>query len=221
MGMFTVIFRKLLNTTNYSRKYCKNIVMSDIEQGKKTAAYAAVNDYVINNMKLGIGSGSTIVYAVERLAEIVKTKGFEVICVPTSFQAKQLIIDNKLQLADLNSVPELDVVIDGADEVDDKLTLIKGGGGAQTQEKIVASCCKTFIVIADDRKCSNHLGENWKKGIPIEVISTCYKPIMQKIEKLYGGKCELRLAKQKAGPVVTDNGNFLIDWKFEKDYSDQ
>nr|XP_033808276.1 ribose-5-phosphate isomerase isoform X2 [Geotrypetes seraphini] len=171
---------------------------------------------VENNQALGIGSGSTIVHAVHRLAERVKQENLNVVCVPTSFQARQLILQNGLTLTDLDRHPELDVAIDGADEVDSDLNLIKGGGGCLTQEKIVAGCAKSFIVIADYRKDSQSLGEQWKKGIPIEVIPMAYVPVAKTLASRFGGVAELRLAVSKAGPVVTDNGNFLLDWKFDK-----
>lgn len=189
--------------------------MDPVEMSKKAAAIKAVDNHVRGGDAVGIGSGSTIVYAVEHLASLVSRNAFKVVCVPTSFQAKQLIRENILPLSDLEEYPELDVAIDGADEVDSDLTLIKGGGGCLTQEKIVASCAKTFIVVADHRKDSTKLGENWTKGIPIEVIPMAYVPIQHRLEKL-GGNAELRMAKAKAGPVVTDNGNFILDWKFNK-----
>ncbi|XP_010708959.1 ribose-5-phosphate isomerase [Meleagris gallopavo] len=111
---------------------------------------------------------------------------------------------------------QLDVAIDGADEVDSDLNLIKGGGGCLTQEKIVAGYAKCFIVIADYRKKSESLGEQWKKGIPIEVIPMAYVPVTRALTKNFGGAAELRMAVSKAGPVVTDNGNFILDWKFDK-----
>lgn len=187
--------------------------MSDLAAGKKAAAVKAVNDYVKTNQKLGVGSGSTIVFAVERLAERVKQEKLQVVCVPTSFQARQLIIDNGLTLGDLETHPELDVAIDGADEVDKDLNCIKGGGGCQTQEKIVAANAKTFVVIADYSKKSSSLGEKWTKGLPIEVLPFAYKPVKLRLEKM-GGAAELRMAQRKAGPVVTDNGNLILDWKF-------
>ncbi|KFP07083.1 Ribose-5-phosphate isomerase, partial [Calypte anna] len=160
-----------------------------------------------NNQVLGIGSGSTIVHAVHRLAERVKQENLTIVCIPTSFQdfhAKFLLF------------PQLDVAIDGADEVDSDLNLIKGGGGCLTQEKIVAGYAKCFIVIADYRKKSKSLGEQWKKGIPIEVIPMAYVPVTRALTKNFGGAVELRMAVSKAGPVVTDNGNFILDWKFDK-----
>ncbi|XP_063156459.1 ribose-5-phosphate isomerase isoform X1 [Candoia aspera] len=186
------------------------------EEAKKLAACAAVNNHVQTNHVLGIGSGSTIVHAVHKLAERVKKENLNIVCIPTSFQARQLILQNGLTLSDLDRHPELNVAIDGADEVDSDLSLIKGGGGCLTQEKIVAGCAKSFIVIADYRKKSKNLGEQWKKGIPIEVIPMAYVPITRLLAKKFGGFTELRMAVNKAGPVVTDNGNFLLDWKFDK-----
>uniref|UniRef100_A0A8D2N1M0 ribose-5-phosphate isomerase n=1 Tax=Zonotrichia albicollis TaxID=44394 RepID=A0A8D2N1M0_ZONAL len=163
------------------------------EEAKKRAAFAAVDKHVQNNQVLGIGSGSTIVHAVQRLAERVKEENLTIVCIPTSFQARQLILQNGLTLSDLDRNPELDVAIDGADEVDSDLNLIKGGG-----------------------KKSDSLGEQWKKGVPIEVIPMAYVPVTKALTKKFGGVAELRMAVNKAGPVVTDNGNFILDWKFDK-----
>ncbi|NXU94864.1 RPIA isomerase, partial [Xiphorhynchus elegans] len=138
------------------------------------------------------------------------------VCSLLGAQARQLILQNGLTLSDLDRHPELDVAIDGADEVDSELNLIKGGGGCLTQEKIVAGYAKCFIVIADYRKKSENLGEQWKKGIPIEVIPMAYVPVTRALTKKFGGVVELRMAVSKAGPVVTDNGNFILDWKFDK-----
>ncbi|KAH1169661.1 ribose-5-phosphate isomerase [Mauremys mutica] len=186
------------------------------EEAKRAAAWAAVDNHAKNNQVLGIGSGSTIVPVVHRLAERVKQENLNVVCIPTSFQARQLILQNGLSLSDLDRHPELDVAIDGADEVDSDLSLIKGGGGCLTQEKIVAGYAKCFVVVADYRKNSKNLGEQWKKGIPIEVIPMAYVPVTRALTRKFGGVAELRMAVRKAGPVVTDNGNFILDWKFDK-----
>lgn len=188
-----------------------------LEGAKKLAAYRAVDDFVSRDMVLGVGSGSTIVYAVERLKEVVATKKLNVICIPTSFQAKQLILSNNLRLGELDTNPQLDLVIDGADECDKDMTLIKGGGGCLLQEKIVASCAKQMVVIADYTKDSLRLGDNYKKGIPIEVIPMAYVPIKRRIENEFQGECKLRMAVAKAGPCVTDNGNFILDWIFDRE----
>ena len=146
---------------------------------------------------MGVGSGSTsnlpvtylfdldilfflpsfqVVYAIERLAEKVKKEKLNIKFIPTSFQSRQLLIKNNLQLGDLELLEErIDVTIDGADEVDSQLNCIKGGGGCHLQEKIIAYAAKKFVVIADGRKKSVHFGENWKNGIPIEVLPLAYK----------------------------------------------
>jgi len=184
-----------------------------IELGKKTAAEKAVEENVKKNMILGIGSGSTVVYAVKKIVEMNKKNDLNLKCIPTSFQSYQLIVENGLNLVSLGQYPEIDLDIDGADEIDKDLNLIKGGGGCLVQEKIIASNSKELIIIADYRKNSKNLGENWKKGVPIEVIPIAYVPLMKKLEKL-GGKPILRMAQAKAGPLITDNGNFIIDVNF-------
>lgn len=189
--------------------------MSDdlIEKGKRAAANKAVEENVKKGMILGIGSGSTVVYAVERIAELNNANSLNLKCIPTSFQSYQLIVENGLSLVSLDQYPELDLDIDGADEIDNDLNLIKGGGGCLVQEKIIASNSKKLVIIADYRKNSGLLGEQWKKGVPIEVIPMSYIPLMKKLEKL-GGSPKLRMARAKAGPLVTDNGNFIIDVDF-------
>jgi ribose 5-phosphate isomerase A len=109
-------------------------------------------------------------------------------------------------------------VIDGADECDPCLNLIKGGGGCQLQEKIVAACGRKMVVIADYRKKSQELGEQWKKGIPIEVVPMAYVPVMNNL-KSFGLDPVLRMAQNKAGPVVTDNSNFVVDAKFSQPHN--
>lgn len=202
---------------NLARQVTQRI-MTTIIDAKKAAAYKAVNEYVKNGFKVGVGSGSTIVFAIDRLAERVHKEKLNIICVPTSFQSRQLLIKNQLTVGELEIYPQLDICIDGADEVDSNLNLIKGGGGCLLEEKIVASCAKILVIIADYTKNSEKLGDKYKKGIPIEVVPMAYKPVKQVIEKKFGGDLELRMAIAKAGPVVTDNGNFILDWKnFKQD----
>ncbi|KAJ6646017.1 Ribose-5-phosphate isomerase [Pseudolycoriella hygida] len=188
-----------------------------LESSKRVAAYKAVDEWVKPNTAIGIGSGSTVIYAVERLKQRVVNENIKVFCVPTSFQARQLIISNGLILSDLEAHPELDCAIDGADEADANLTLIKGGGGCLLQEKVVASCAQSLIIVADYTKDSTKLGQQYRKGIPIEVVPMAYVPVKRKIEGLFGGSVNLRMSVAKAGPCVTDNGNFLLDWQFPTD----
>ncbi|CAI5743060.1 unnamed protein product [Peronospora destructor] len=190
-------------------------MLSPLEQSKRTAARQAVDECVQSGFVVGIGSGSTVVYAAEHLGELVKEQKLtNVRCIPTSFQSKQLIAQHKLILTSLDECPVIDVTIDGADEVDLQLNCIKGGGGCQLQEKIVAFAAKKFVVIADYRKESKKLGEQWVQGVPIEVVPMAHVPLMHKMEQDFCGSPILRMAKCKAGPVVTDNGNFVLDVNF-------
>lgn len=185
-----------------------------IEKAKKFCAYAAVDSNLdINKDKvIGIGSGSTVVYVAERVGQLAKNSG--VVCVPTGFQSKQLIIENGLRLGTLEEFPEIDVAFDGADEIDSSLNCIKGGGGCLLQEKLVADSAKRFILVADDRKNTGILGRHWTQGVPIEVVPTAYTKIIRQLKQI-GGKPTVRLGgKAKAGPVITDNGNFIIDCDF-------
>uniref|UniRef100_A0A146L595 ribose-5-phosphate isomerase n=1 Tax=Lygus hesperus TaxID=30085 RepID=A0A146L595_LYGHE len=217
--LLRVASNRVFSGVRYSTRIMTGTISDLKEQAKKKAAFAAVDEHVKDGMILGVGSGSTIVYAVERLAERVTQEKLKVVCVPTSFQAHQLIVQNKLILGSLDTTPELDCAIDGADEVDSDLTLIKGGGGCQTQEKIVASCARKLVIVADYTKDSKNLGEQYKK-IPIEVIPLSYVPVSLKVSDRFGGNTQLRMGKMKAGPVVSDNGNFIIDWFFPEGITD-
>ncbi|XP_055902778.1 ribose-5-phosphate isomerase [Eupeodes corollae] len=201
-------------TRSFSKSYSTKM---SLNEAKKIAAFKAVDEWVNSNTAIGIGSGSTVVFAVERLSQRVKNEGLHVVCIPTSFQARQLIVENGLVLGDLDRNPHLDCAIDGADEVDSDMVLIKGGGGCMLQEKVVASCADKLIIIADYTKNSTKLGEQYRKGIPIEVIPMAYVPIKNRIESSFGGCLNLRMAVAKAGPCVTDNANFVLDWQFDDD----
>jgi ribose 5-phosphate isomerase A len=181
-----------------------------VEDAKRAAAFQAVDENLKNHKIVGIGSGSTVVYAVKRIADWGRK---DLICIPSSFQATQLIVANGLALGSLDQYPEVEVTFDGADEIDANLNLIKGGGACQVQEKILAYNSKRLIIVADFTKDSKYLGEKWKKGIPIEVIPSAYVPIMKKIAEMKG-KPVLRMGVNKAGPVITDNGNFIVDADF-------
>ncbi|MHA1975611.1 MAG: ribose 5-phosphate isomerase A [Candidatus Hodarchaeales archaeon] len=184
-----------------------------IERAKIAAARLAISQNIHDGVIIGVGSGSTIVYAVHELAALVLKNNWKIMCIPTSYQAKNLIIDNKLPLGSLDQYPELDIAIDGTDEITLDLNLIKGGGGCLVQEKIVADNAKKVIIIADWRKVSSLLGEYWIKGVPIEIIPEVRVPITQKLKNL-GGEVKLRKGIAKIGPLITDNGNFILDVNF-------
>ena len=139
-----------------------------IELAKKNAGYAAVDDFITDGMVIGIGSGSTVVYAVERLIQRVQQENLHVTCIPTSFQATQLIVEGGLPLGDLSRFPVIDVDIDGADEVDANLNLIKGGGGCHVQEKIIAppSCQLELFCLITTKQ---FVPETKKRTVPISI----------------------------------------------------
>eukprot|EP00301_Raphidiophrys_heterophryoidea_P008978 c13275_g1_i1.p1 GENE.c13275_g1_i1~~c13275_g1_i1.p1 ORF type:complete len:245 (-),score=88.47 c13275_g1_i1:125-859(-) len=180
---------------------------------KRAAARRAVDLNVKDGMVVGVGTGSTAAFVVERLGELVHS-GWGLVCIPTSHQSRQLIIENKLHLGALDTHPHMDVVIDGCDESDSHLNLIKGGGGALMQEKIVAYFATKFVVVADHHKESTVLGQHWKAGVPVEVCPFAYVAVQQHIASQLAGVPHLRMAVRKAGPVVTDNGNFILDVDF-------
>lgn len=191
--------------------------MSKVEDAKKAAAYKAVDENLPKDAKsIGLGSGSTVVYVAQRLGELNKSArggqlGFKV--VPTGHQSLDLLLDNDLLLGNLEREVELDVAFDGADEVDGDMNLIKGGGGCLLQEKLVASASKRFVVVADHRKRSKtKLGSSWTKGIPIEVVPNAHSKVAQELYKIGAKDVILRSGLPgKAGPVITDNSNCILD----------
>jgi len=163
---------------------------------------------------VGLGTGSTTAYAIQALGDRLKSGDLKDIKgVPTSFQAIVLARQNNIPLVTLDEIETIDVAIDGADEVDPHKNLIKGGGAAHTQEKIVDSLATLFIVVVDSGKLVEHLGSTFL--LPVEVIPMAVTPVMRAIAKL-GGKPELRMGIKKAGPVITDQGNLVIDVKFDR-----
>lgn len=189
--------------------------MSLVEKAKKAAAYRAVDENFPKVAKvIGVGSGLTVVYVAERLGQRADKKDF--VCVLTGFQSRQLIIENGLTLGQIEQFPTVDVAFDGADEVDSLLNLIKGGGACLFQEKLVASAAKEFVIVADYRKQSPLLlGKLWTQGIPIEVVPNLYVVVTRQLKEMGARKVQLRQGgAAKAGPVVTDNNNLLIDADF-------
>ncbi|MBD1834800.1 ribose-5-phosphate isomerase RpiA [Trichocoleus sp. FACHB-90] len=162
---------------------------------------------------VGLGTGSTTAYAIEFLGDRIKKGELKDIKgIPTSFQASVLAKQYGIPLTTLDEVDHIDIAIDGADEVDPQHNLIKGGGAAHTREKIVDALAEQFIVVVDSSKIVDRLGSTFP--VPVEVIPLAMTPVMRAIEKL-GGKPELRMGVKKAGPVITDQGNMVIDVKFD------
>jgi len=180
------------------------------ERAKKNAASEAVK-HVKDGFTVGLGSGTTAAYAIQEIGKIIRDKEWHVLGVPTSHQASLLAIECGIPITTLNENPKLDLTIDGADQIDNRLDMIKGMGGALTREKIVASASKQTIIIADETKLVKKLGADCP--VPVEVLPLAASVVMSKIRKL-GGKPVLRGGEGKVGPVITDNGNFLIDAYF-------
>lgn len=197
--------------------------MSQISQSeqKVLAARTAVETLVakgliFSGMKIGLGTGSTALPAVKRLSEFIADGTLKDIkAVPTSFQTENACIDWGIPVysfKDRSIDGELDLAIDGADEIDRDCNCIKGGGAALLREKIVAYNAKKFVIVADSSKAVDSLGT--KFALPVEVIAEAYVPVKKAMEKL-GATVVLREGVRKCGPVITDNGNQIIDclWK--------
>ncbi|KXN82955.1 Ribose-5-phosphate isomerase, partial [Leucoagaricus sp. SymC.cos] len=193
--------------------------LSPIESSKRLAAYTAVDHHIKpEHTLIGIGSGSTVPYVVERIVQQGVEANKNRVFVPTGFQSKQLIVDAGLNLGDIDEYPSIDVTVDGADEVDSNLNCIKGGGACHLREKVLAEAAKTFIVVADFRKNSEYLGTTWAPGVPVEVVPFAYAKVLRQLKEVLGSpNAALRMAVKKAGPVVTDNGNFVIDAPFNRE----
>jgi ribose 5-phosphate isomerase A len=177
------------------------------DQEKRAAAEAAV-ELVQSGQIVGLGSGSTATYFVRLLAERVR-QGLKVVGIPTSQATKELAEQLGIPLTTLEAHPEIDIDIDGADEIDPQLNLIKGGGGAFLREKIIASASKRFVVIGDSAKQVKRLG---KFPLPVEVIAFAKSLITPQIQKL-GAKVALR--RHPDGSVyVTDEGHHILDCTF-------
>jgi ribose 5-phosphate isomerase A len=180
------------------------------EEAKKRAASEAVK-HVQDNLIVGLGSGSTAAYVIQQIGEKIRLEGLRILGIPTSHQAMMLAVHFSVPLTTLNEHPQLDLAIDGADQIDRDLNLIKGGGGALTREKIVASAAKQFVIVADETKLVEKLGTN--HTMPIEVLPFALPTVMVKLRELKGTPI-LREGGGKVGPVVTDNGNFVVDANF-------
>jgi len=178
-----------------------------IEEAKKRAAQEAVK-HVKNGHIIGLGSGSTAAYAIQEIGKLVAQKKWRILGVPTSHQAFLLAVDCGVQITTLDEHPRIDLTIDGADQIDRELNLIKGMGGALAREKIVASASKQNVTVADETKLAKRLGSN--HPVPVEVLPFAVGIVVPKMRQV-GGNPILRTWIGKVGPVVTDNGNFILD----------
>lgn len=182
----------------------------DTNNLKQLAALEAVK-YVKSNMVLGLGTGSTTKFALIEIGRLIKEKVLgNIVAVPSSYQTEMLANKYGIPLTFINTHPRIDLTIDGADEVDKYLNLIKGGGGALLREKVLAQNSKKNIIIIDESKFSNKLGEKW--SVPIEVLEFALEAERIFLEEL-GAQVKLRKCSE-GNPFNTDEGNMILDANF-------
>jgi ribose 5-phosphate isomerase A len=185
--------------------------LASIEDAKRKAVLKAVQP-IRNGWIIGVGSGTTTAYALAEIARLAKSRRFELSVVPTSHQIENLAISHGLRIQSMNEAHTIDYAIDGADQVEvPSLNVIKGGGAALLREKVVDSTARKLAIVVDEAKLSKHLGD--KQPIPLEVLPFAYKSVQVRVTNM-GGRARLREGDGKAGPVVTDNGNFILDADF-------
>jgi ribose 5-phosphate isomerase A len=175
---------------------------------KKVVGYEAAK-LVRDGDVVGLGTGSTTHFFIEKLGHRIENEEISIMGVPTSYQSFFLARDSSIPITTLEE-HDVDIAVDGADEVDPELNLIKGGGAAHTLEKIVDESAARFVVIVDGTKMVDKLGSF---PVPVEVIPHATRSVKKHLMEM-GGIPTMRMAQRKDGPVVTDNGNFIYDVKF-------
>jgi len=181
-----------------------------VDELKKAAAMAAVEQVPTGSI-VGLGTGSTLAYFIRDLGERIHKGSLQIIGVPTSLQARLLAKEYGIPIRDPMDVDHVDITIDGADEVDPAGNVIKGGGGAHVTEKLVAALSERFVIVVDETKLVQTLGE--KFPVPVEVIAPALSFALKCLEDL-GGQPALRTGAGKIGPVISDLGNPIIDAHF-------
>jgi ribose 5-phosphate isomerase A len=176
---------------------------------KQIAGERAV-EYVKDGMVVGLGTGSTVYFTIKKLGMLV-SEGLDIIGIPTSIQSEKIALESQIPLSTLEEHPQIDITIDGADEVDPNLNLIKGMGGALFREKIVATASKMEVIVVDPSKMVEILGT--KSPLPVEVSSFGWKICFEKLKTL---GCSPQLRKKDKEPLISDNKNYIIDCQFEK-----
>ena len=185
--------------------------MADLQTQMKQAVADAAVDQIKDGMVLGLGSGSTAALMIKGLgAKLSAGTLKDIVGVTTSFQGEVLAAELNIPLLSLNAVDRIDLAIDGADEVDPGFQLIKGGGACHVQEKLVAARADRYVVVVDSTKLVDRLNLGFL--LPVEVLPGAWRQVQQQLSSM-GGTAELRMAQRKAGPVVTDQGNLVLDVK--------
>ena len=186
--------------------------MSDLQDRMKQAVAEAAVQQIRDGMVVGLGSGSTAALMIQGLgAKLQSGELKDIIGVTTSFQGEVLAAELGIPLKSLNAIDRIDLAIDGADEVDPSFQLIKGGGACHVQEKLVARRADRFVVVVDSTKLVDTL--NLAFLLPVEVLPGAWRQVQAELQTL-GAEAQLRMAVRKAGPVVTDQGNLVLDARF-------
>ena len=202
--------------------------MASQDELKQMTGYKSVDDHVESGMVVGLGTGSTAYFAVERLGQKLKSGELkDIIAIPTSERTREQAESLGIPLCTLNEKSVLDVAIDGADEVDPNLALVKGGGGALLREKMVEVMAKKFVVIVDDSKLCKGLGPGFP--LPVEITPFCHMHTLRTIAALpsvAGSEAVLRMGSSSTNKpdgdeiAVTDNGNYIVDLHFKEPIKD-
>jgi len=179
------------------------------EEMKKLAAEKAC-EFIEDGMILGLGTGSTVEYALKKIGKMVN-EGLKIKGIPTSFRTKKTANEEKIPLTTLEENPNIDLTIDGADEVDSQLRLIKGGGGALTREKMIAYYSKKVIIVIDETKVVKMLGIDF--SLPVEVVKFGWTSTKEKLKEF---NCNVELRKIMNNPYITDNSNYILDCEFDR-----
>lgn len=187
--------------------------MTDRNQTKESPEKKAAGIYAASLVKdgdaVGLGTGSTVAYTIKELGRRVREEKLNIVGVVTSYQSEAIAIEAGVPLTTLAQTPKLTIAIDGADQFDEKFFAIKGGGAAHTREKIVSMSADRFVIVSDPGKRAKTLSV----AVPIEVMPFAKELVISTLKEL-GGEPVLRAAAKKDGPVITDNGNFVIDCAF-------
>ena len=192
--------------------------MSDLQNQMKQAVAQAAVEQFRDGMIVGLGSGSTAALMIKGLGQRLASGQLkDIVGVTTSFQGEVLAAELGIPLRSLNAVDRIDLAIDGADEVDPAFQLIKGGGACHVQEKLVAARAERFVVVVDSTKLVDRLNMGFL--LPVEVLPGAWRQIQQQLSAM-GGTAELRMANRKAGPIVTDQGNLVLDVRFDGGIAD-
>jgi ribose 5-phosphate isomerase A len=192
--------------------------MSDLQDQMKQAVATAATEQIQSGMVVGLGSGSTAALMIQALgAKLQRGELSDIVGVTTSFQGEVLAAELGIPLRSLNAIDRIDLAIDGADEVDPAFQLIKGGGACHVQEKLVARRADRFVVVVDSTKLVERLNLGFL--LPVEVLPGAWRQVQGQLGEM-GGDAVLRMAVKKAGPVVTDQGNLVLDVKFDGGIAD-